>query len=514
MTPRTLNDRLLERIENVCRELLPNGKRMGQEWVCGDLSGQPGQSCRIHLSGEKAGVWSDFQTGEKGGDLLDLWGAVRHLTLAEVMREAKAWLGIAEIEFEPTRHKTYRRPVRADGIHRPSKVADYLRQRRLTEATIAKFQLGEDARGNIVFPYKREGQLLGVKYMALERPDGKKKIWVEPDCEPCLFGWQALDPNVRTVALCEGEIDCMTLHQVGIPALSLPFGGGTGDKQRWIEYEYLHLERFDQIFLCLDQDAAGQAATMELLDRLGRYRCRVVELPYKDANEALLAGATSQDFARWFMAARVPDPDELKNAGAFVEDVIAEFYPSSENPPGMRLPWEKVGYRVLFRPGEVSIWTGWNGSGKSLLLGYLMVHGMSNRDRVCIASLEMQPRKTLMRMIRQITGLSQPSIPYIRAVHEWLADKLWLFDLVGTAKTSTLLSIMEYARRRYAISHFIIDSLAKCGMSEDDYNAQKAFVETLSDFAREHNAHVHLIAHARKGSDEHNPPGKMDVKGS
>jgi twinkle protein len=73
---------------------------------------------------------------------------------------------------------------------------------------------------------------------------------------------------------------------------------------------------------------------------------------------------------------------------------------------------------------------------------------------------------------------------------------------------------MEYARRRYAISHFIIDSLAKCGMSEDDYNAQKAFVETLSDFSREHNAHVHLIAHARKGSDEHNPPGKMDVKGS
>lgn len=51
-------------------------------------------------------------------------------------------------------------------------------------------------------------------------------------------------------------------------------------------------------------------------------------------------------------------------------------------------------------------------------------------------------------------------------------------------------------------------------MSEDDYNAQKVFVEMLCDFKHVHNCHVLLVAHPKKLEDENKVPGKLDIKGT
>ncbi len=56
-------------------ELLPAGKREGSEWRVGSLAGEPGRSLSIHLFGTRAGVWSDFASGD-AGDALDLVAAV------------------------------------------------------------------------------------------------------------------------------------------------------------------------------------------------------------------------------------------------------------------------------------------------------------------------------------------------------------------------------------------------------------------------------------------------------
>ncbi len=57
-----------------------------------------------------------------------------------------------------------------------------------------------------------------------------------------------------------------------------------------------------------------------------------------------------------------------------------------------------------------------------------------------------------------------------------------MFGLTGTAKADRLIEIFDYARRRYGIQLFIIDSLMKCGIGDDDYNGQKAFVDSICDF--------------------------------
>jgi twinkle protein len=86
---------LAERAEQLCRELLPGGHREGPEWRAGSTQGDAGRSLGVHLIGVKAGLWSDFATGESG-DLLDLAKACLELDTAGAIGWAKNWLGIGD----------------------------------------------------------------------------------------------------------------------------------------------------------------------------------------------------------------------------------------------------------------------------------------------------------------------------------------------------------------------------------------------------------------------------------
>lgn len=509
---------LEQNIERVVRHLLPNGKRLGVEWCVGSVNGEKGVSLKVCVEGDKMGVWCDFATGQ-GGDLLNLWCLCRDKTISEAILEIKQWLGIPSVTFEPQRRSHWAEPViKNETLLQPnSSVARYLmEERKLTIETLHKFQIREQP-NVIVFPYYTDDKLTFIKYLKLERrSDGKKDVWVSSNSQPCLFGWQSVPKDARSLVLVEGEIDAMTLDQYGLEMaiLSLPFGGGSGAKHQWLEYEFDRIAIFDEIFFCLDNDAEGQIATHDLIERLGRHRCRIVQLPKKDANECLQAGMSAEDIRECFENAGVLDPDELKPASEYVDLVIQEFYPPNDHPTGYSLPWEKTRGKINFRPSELSLWTGYNGHGKSQVLGQAILHFIDQGAKVCIASLELKAKRLLFRLTRQAAGLRSPSEEYIRAIHQWYDESLWIFDLVGTAKTTRLLEVFQYARQRYGIDVFVIDSLMKCGIGEEDYSAQKQFIDQLCDFKNMHDCHIHLVAHPRKGQDENKLPGKLDMKGS
>lgn len=104
-------DGLAARIDALVRELLPRGRRDGHEWRVGSLAGEPGRSLAVHLGGGKAGVWSDFSTGQCG-DALDLVMAIADLARyrrdtdksdkAAAFRWAQAWLGLGDGAPLPT----------------------------------------------------------------------------------------------------------------------------------------------------------------------------------------------------------------------------------------------------------------------------------------------------------------------------------------------------------------------------------------------------------------------------
>lgn len=196
----------------------------------------------------------------------------------------------------------------------------------------------------------------------------------------------------------------------------------------------------------------------------------------------------------------------------FADDVVDYFW--GEKNAGPSLPWQKAFGRIEFRPSEVTLWSGINGHGKSLALGQAVLSLMTQKQRCCIASFEMRPATTLARMCRQALGTNKPSPEEIREFHEITDQWIWLYDQQGTVHADRVLAVIRYAADRKQIKHFVIDSLMKCGLSEDDYTSQKLFLDALCTIARDTGIHIHLVAHSRKDRDESRIPGKMDVKGS
>lgn len=96
-----LAHRLARRAEAVCRFYLSNGRRQGRYWQVGDARNTPGRSMFVRLFDDArgpAGKWSDAATGEHG-DLLDVIREALGLTsFADVVAEARRFLGDARGE--------------------------------------------------------------------------------------------------------------------------------------------------------------------------------------------------------------------------------------------------------------------------------------------------------------------------------------------------------------------------------------------------------------------------------
>lgn len=512
MDARELSEALKARATELAEMLLPAGKKMGGDWRIGSADGEKGQSMIVHLRGPRQGKWKDFATGE-GGDMLDLFCRTRGIGVAEAMKEAAAYLGVTlDAPIKPQR--TYSRPPRPAATKPQSRVTAWLKARGFTDETITAFKLASSPDDtSVILPYLRDGELVNVKTRSI---DDKRKMFQAKDAEPCLFGWHLIDPKRRMVCLTEGEFDAMALHQLGFAALSCNQGAGN---HQWIDSDWERLQRFSDIFICYDDDEAGRKGAAEVANRLGIERCRIVTFPKKDANDYLLAGATNADILRSLAESRSLDPDELVSASTFMDEVIRRIYPPDDvvnlDPPlflGQEQPWFR------FRAGEISVWTGINGHGKSQMLGQVMLGLMRRDERVLVFSGEMVPGTLTERATRQAAGMKEPSIPYIRAIERWFAERFWIYKHVGAASTDRLLEVFGYAAKRYGIRHFVIDSLM---MLEDvpeegkgALEAQRTLMIKLAAFAKRYACHVNLVAHPRKSENESSAPGKQDVAGS
>ena len=113
-------------------------------------------------------------------------------------------------------------------------------------------------------------------------------------------------------------------------------------------------------------------------------------------------------------------------------DEIKERFSTGFEVKGEKLPWKKSHEKVGLRQGEVSIWAGINGHGKSLILGQVLL--WLPRDIKClIASLEMKPAATLERMCRQSLGGGVPTDQYI---DEFIGktDNIFIYDQADTVE--------------------------------------------------------------------------------
>lgn len=534
-----IKSQLAGRAESIARQLLPAGQKHGNEWCVGSIDGEKGDSLKVCISGDRAGVWADFATGQ-AGDLLDLACATKGCDLLAALKWASDLLGIKDLGLQRASEaggepRQYRKPVRPKNVMVPqSAVLDYLTvQRGIKADTLKVFQIGEIAemqfqhKGRsfqspaVVFPFKVGSDLVFLKYLGTVRPDPEKPkdklIQAAAECEPVLFGWQAMPANSRSVIICEGEINAMSWHQFGASALATPFGAGKGKKHSWVASEWDRLAQFETIYLNFDPDPAGREAIADLVERLGRHRCVVVPpMPdgYKDANDCLFAGVSADAMKALLENSEACDPEQLRRASAYQDAVIDLFYPTADAHKGCPIPIAGYGDKIRLRRGEFTLMTGKRGHGKTEAINQIINSVIASGERACVASFETKAPKLLKHAIKQATAQREPSREYIKQVLTQYHDTFWIFDHVGRANKQTIFEVFEYAYRRYGVTFFVIDSLMKCGINGDDYNAQDSIANDCANFANRFNVHLLMVAHARKEGGEENPPRNDSVKGA
>lgn len=504
--------------DSIARELLPNGKMQGREWCVGSISGEEGQSLRVCVGGNKAGVWKDFASSE-GGDLLDLWQKVKGCGIAEAMRAACSYLGIGQQrpQYKPKEYKLPLKPKSMKPINKASVAQTYLMGRGLTVETLAAFNICGDSE-TLYFPFIHDKKADMIKSLKIERIDGKKDCRVTSgDQMPCLFGWQTISPNSREVVICEGEINAMSVKQSGHDALAVPFGAGGGNKQAWVENEYDNLECFDVIYLWFDNDKAGKEAVPELIARLGCERCRIIVSPC-DANDQLTEGLDFVGMVELKNNSKEQTPESLARMNEYADKAWDEISNPMAYAIGYRLPWKKCGDSFVFRSGEVTVLTGVNSHGKSAGVGQMTVGVMSQGGKVCVASMESNPHKWAVKMLRQYCSMSNLEQPGNRQefdnMWQWFNSSMFAYSSPGRGVCSDILSVFKYARKRFGVTFFVLDNLSALDVALDDYEGQRNFVQKLVNFAKTENVHVLFVAHQRKPLAESDAGDRFSIKGS
>jgi hypothetical protein len=90
---RRIADAALSYSDTLCRRWIPDGKRSGVEWIARNPRRDDRRlgSFKVNL---RTGAWSDFATGDRGGDLVSLGAFLFNLSQAEAALKIADMLGI------------------------------------------------------------------------------------------------------------------------------------------------------------------------------------------------------------------------------------------------------------------------------------------------------------------------------------------------------------------------------------------------------------------------------------
>ena len=182
---------------------------------------------------------------------------------------------------------------------------------------------------------------------------------------------------------------------------------------------------------------------------------------------------------------------------------------------GQSMPWDAFGGKMEFRKSEMTLWAGFKGHGKSVIISQVLEHLMDKcGQKVFIISPEFPAHRVLYRLMVQSIGQRYPDASLLDMWLEAVKDQLWIYDQQKSLTPKDVPALCRYAIHTYGVQHVLIDSLMKCGIAPDDYGSQKRLVDTIQQVCHNTETHIHLIAHLRKGKSDDEIGGLHDVKGA
>lgn len=171
---------------------------------------------------------------------------------------------------------------------------------------------------------------------------------------------------------------------------------------------------------------------------------------------------------------------------------------------------------VGFAEGEISVWSGLNGSGKSSFLTQQILEYAEQGIKTVLFSGEMQDYVIQNSLIKMVAGKKalKPSKDetywYLddenkrKIILSWLDKYIYLYKNEFGTKVEDVMKAIQWLVRKENIKVVILDNLMTLNLSyyqeRDKYEAQSNFIKDLVKTAKMLNIHIHIVMHPRKAS--------------
>jgi len=170
--------------------------------------------------------------------------------------------------------------------------------------------------------------------------------------------------------------------------------------------------------------------------------------------------------------------------------------------------------RILgFNKGELTIWSGGNGSGKSTILSQVALEAVNNGFRVAMFSGELTADRVKQWLHLQAAGKLHNKLGeygrYFVTPHStgqridaWTGERLWIYNNTWGMEAGGILAATQEHIRNYQTDMIIIDNLMTLDLSkfkgDNKYDRQTEIVLRVADMAKKMNIHIHFVCHPRK----------------
>lgn len=427
--------------------------------------------------------------------------------------------------------KEYKKPVWKNRTELSDNVIKWFEGRGLTQETIRHFKISEGPEwmpqiekevNTIQFPYFRNNEIVNIKWR-----DGKKNFKVSAGSELIFFNLDSIR-DTEEVIICEGELDCLAIHQAGYKyVVSVPNGATLGK----INLDYLDncIEYFHNktsILLATDNDTTGRNLQDQLSERLGKERCyKVTFKDCKDANDCL------KKYGIQGIIESIADKKEYPLEGvSTIQDYSDDINDMYERglPKGARTNLKNLNKLITFHKGYITTITGIPNQGKTSALDQIVLDlSLTANWKGAFYSPENKPTSLhISNLAKKLIGRpwwgdNRISRQEIELVKSYLNER---FFFIKPEQDFTLDSILNHTRRLVmskGIDFLVIDAWNRLEhkYTNDENRYIGESLDKLSNFCEYYNIHLFLVAHPRKmlkkkGSDKYEVPNLYDISGS
>lgn len=402
------------------------------------------------------------------------------------------------------------------------KAGHYLCGRGLTRETLLEYRLTSNSEA-VFFNYYVDDTLVKIKGRAIgDMGNSKDKYKYTPKGGTNTLYGQHMYSGQRTVAICEGEIDALSLHtaivanglQEIVLSSSVPSGSGNTS---WIENSRHFLDKFESIVLIPDNDDAGK----KFIDKASAELVMI-----KPVRTATLKGTKCNDVNELLQERGTKEVCRLiANSKEYLPDFAVDLskLPYNES----RINYERSGFFTLdkmlhgFGHGLVTLFTGHTGAGKTTIIRQMIIFNVMQKKRIGVMMGEETPLMFRDMLIRQ-RYLKDHSNEFNKIYDEWdnntwtpkdkLIEKfndecsrfISSYNCAHLQDDNRLKKIYEWIRFEssiYGTSLFILDNLMKLevGLGDGLTQAQGDIIDAVKNMSSTLNVHILLIAHPKKG---------------